>query len=205
MGAGGRVDGRVTIGNRINLVLRELFARQRCHLVANYTQGFSALAITTRSFLFMHSDSHSDSDLDSDSHILLTSHCGNVTFIGLSFARFSLPAFPAFPFVAVATLIAKTFRLLFMAFIVLFIQLVMPFVFYKALSEYTLRCHLYLSRLCSSLSSSSSSWPEFFGSALYTALLGRDSRISRSVCLTRLDAYLNDCLWSDYECWRLLA
>lgn len=34
------------IGNRINLVLRELLplhkARQRCHLVANYTQGFSA-------------------------------------------------------------------------------------------------------------------------------------------------------------------
>lgn len=34
------------IGNRINLALRELLpfhkARQRCHLVANYTQGFSA-------------------------------------------------------------------------------------------------------------------------------------------------------------------
>lgn len=81
----------------------------------------------------MHLDSHSDSDSDldldsySDLNILLTSHCGNVTFIGLSFSeraficQFSLCCC-CFAF------IAKTFRLLFMAFIVLFIQLVMPFV-----------------------------------------------------------------------------
>lgn len=123
----------IPIGNRINLVLWELLpvhkARQRCHLAANCTQGFS-LKQLQHAFSFLctrQTRTRICLGLSADFTLRQRDFYWTLSVIRVIFFSSVFFFFRLFLFCYFA-LIAKTFRLLFMAFIVLFIQLVMPFV-----------------------------------------------------------------------------